>query len=155
MSAPPLVEAKGLHTFYGPSHILHGVDFHVAPGETVALMGRNGMGKTTLLRSLMGLTPPSRGEVRIEGHGDDRRQAASRRPRRASRFVPEGRGIFHNLTVREHLVLAAHAPRDGRAAWQLDRVLAALSAARRAALPSRHAALGRRAADADRSAARS
>jgi len=122
MSAPPLIEALGLHTYYGPSHILHGVDFHVAPGETVALMGRNGMGKTTLLRSLLGLTPPKRGEVRVKGAA-----MTGARPHRIARqgiaFVPEGRGIFHNLTVREHLVLAARAPRDDRQAWDLARVL--------------------------------
>ena len=56
-----LLEATGLHTYYGDSHILHGVDFSVAPGETVALLGRNGMGKTTTLRSILGLTPPRRG----------------------------------------------------------------------------------------------
>ena len=67
MSEPALVSAEGLHTYYGPSHVLHGVDFEVRRGETVALMGRNGMGKTTLLRSLMGLTPPKRGRIMIDG----------------------------------------------------------------------------------------
>jgi branched-chain amino acid transport system ATP-binding protein len=124
MSAPPLLEAKGLHTYYGPSHILHGIDFRIAPGETVALMGRNGMGKTTLLRSLLGLTPPRRGEVRVKGAA-----MTGAKPHRVARqgiaFVPEGRGIFPNLTVHEHLVLAARAPRGGRQAWDMARVLEA------------------------------
>jgi branched-chain amino acid transport system ATP-binding protein len=122
MSAPPLLEATGLHTFYGPSHILHGIDFSIARGETVALMGRNGMGKTTLLRSLMGLTPPRRGTLRVNG-------LAMENPkphviaRQGIAFVPEGRGIFPTLSVREHLVMAARPGRDGRREWTFERVL--------------------------------
>jgi branched-chain amino acid transport system ATP-binding protein len=122
MSAP-VIEAAGLHTFYGASHILHGVDFAVARGETVGLMGRNGMGKTTLLRSLLGLTPPRQGEVRING-----RAMTSAKPHAIARqgiaFVPEGRGIFHNLSVKEHLLLAARAGAGGRRDWTFERVLA-------------------------------
>jgi branched-chain amino acid transport system ATP-binding protein len=122
VSAPALVSAEGLHTYYGPSHILHGVDFEVGHGETVALMGRNGMGKTTLLRSLMGLTPPKRGRVMIDGR--DMTGASAHAVARAGlALVPEGRGIFASLTVREHLVMAARPGRDGRADWTLARVL--------------------------------
>ena len=122
MSAPALVSAEGLHTYYGPSHILHGVDFEVGHGETVALMGRNGMGKTTLLRSLMGLTPPKRGRVMIDGR--DMTGASAHAVARAGlALVPEGRGIFASLTVREHLVMAARPGRDGRSDWTLARVL--------------------------------
>ena len=64
MSATPIIEAIGLHTYYGSSHILHGIDFTVRPGETVSLLGRNGMGKTTALRSILGLTRPRRGAWR-------------------------------------------------------------------------------------------
>jgi branched-chain amino acid transport system ATP-binding protein len=121
MKETPLVEAKDLHSFYGPSHILHGIDFTVRSGETVALMGRNGMGKTTLLRSLLGLTPPRRGEVRIWG-----RPMTGAPPYRIARqgiaFVPEGRGIFPGLSVREHLVMAARPGRDGRLDWTPKRV---------------------------------
>ncbi|MGH7125069.1 MAG: ABC transporter ATP-binding protein [Stellaceae bacterium] len=122
MSEPALVSAQGLHTYYGPSHVLHGVDFEVRRGETVALMGRNGMGKTTLLRSLLGLTPPKRGRVVISGR--DMTGAPAHRVARAGvALVPEGRGIFPSLTVREHLLMAARPGRDGRAAWTLERVL--------------------------------
>ena len=122
MSAPALVEATGLHTFYGPSHILHGVDFDVRAGETVALMGRNGMGKTTLLRSLLGLTAPSAGTVRVHGVA-----MTGAKPHLVARqgiaLVPEGRGIFATLSVREHLVMAARPGRDSRRDWDLPRVL--------------------------------
>jgi len=118
----PLIEATGIHTFYGRSHILHGVDFTIQRGETVALMGRNGMGKTTLLRSLLSLTPPQRGEVKING-----RLMTGARPHLVARqgiaFVPEGRGIFSTLTVREHFIMAARAGRDGRRDWTVSRVL--------------------------------
>src|SRR5450755_956301 len=64
---PDMLEARGLHTFYGSSHVLHGVDFSVAEGEAVALMGRNGMGKTTLIRSMLGLARPQAGTVHLSG----------------------------------------------------------------------------------------
>jgi branched-chain amino acid transport system ATP-binding protein len=122
MSEAPLLEARGLHTFYGPSHILHGVDFAIGRGETIGLMGRNGMGKTTLLRSLLGLTPPRDGEVRVKGN-----VMTGAKPYRIARqgiaFVPEGRGIFPTLSVREHLVMAARAGSEGRRDWTLARVL--------------------------------
>jgi branched-chain amino acid transport system ATP-binding protein len=116
-----LLAAAGIHTYYGTSHILHGIDFAIDRGETVGLMGRNGMGKTTLLRSLLGLTPPREGRVTIDGR--DMTGAAPHRVARAGiAFVPEGRGIFPNLTVREHLVLAPRA-RDRRHDWTFERVL--------------------------------
>jgi len=122
VSEPALISASGLHTYYGASHILHGVDFQVRRGETVALMGRNGMGKTTLLRTLMGLTPPKRGRVMIDGR--DMTGAPAHAVARAGlALVPEGRGIFSSLSVREHLVMAARRDREVRAEWTLDRVL--------------------------------
>ena len=122
MSLVPLIEAKGLHTYYGESHILRGVDFTLSPGETVALLGRNGMGKTTTLRSIMGLTRPRQGEVRIRG--EVMTGAPAHRIARAGiAMVPEGRGIFANLSVREHLVMAAAPARNGREPWTLPRVL--------------------------------
>lgn len=123
MTVAPAIEARGLHTYYGASHILHGVDFAVAAGETVALLGRNGMGKTTLLRSILGLTPPRRGEVRI--HGAAMTGAAPHRvARQGIALVPEGRGIFAGLSVREHLVMVApKGDADGPSPWTLPRVL--------------------------------
>ncbi|HWA13295.1 MAG TPA: ABC transporter ATP-binding protein [Burkholderiales bacterium] len=118
-----ILKADGLHAFYGTSHVLHGVDFHVARGETVALMGRNGMGKTTLLRSVLGLLPVRRG--RVEVHGADMTGAAPHRIARSGlAYVPEGRGIFPNLSVRENLLMAARPGRGGRRDWTLERVLA-------------------------------
>jgi branched-chain amino acid transport system ATP-binding protein len=117
-----LIEAKGLHTYYGGSHILHGVDFRVAAGETVALLGRNGMGKTTTLRSIVGLTPPRRGEVRIRG-AEMTGAAPHRVAREGIALVPEGRGIFPNLTVREHLQMAAAPGRNGHSAWSFQQIL--------------------------------
>jgi branched-chain amino acid transport system ATP-binding protein len=123
MSATPIIAAEGLHTFYGTSHILHGIDFEIRPGETVGLLGRNGMGKTTLLRSLLGLTPPRQGEVHIKG-----KKMTGAKPyaiaRQGITFVPEGRGIFPKLSVREHLALAARKRADGKAGWDMARVLA-------------------------------
>jgi branched-chain amino acid transport system ATP-binding protein len=117
-----LLEARGIHTFYGSSHVLRGVDFSIERGETVGLMGRNGMGKTTLLRSILGLTPPREGRVVFAGR-DMTGVPPHRMARRGVAFVPEGRGIFPNLTVKEHLQLAARPRADGRSDWTLDRVL--------------------------------
>ena len=120
---PPLIEARGIHTHYGASHVLHGIDFVLHAGETLGLMGRNGMGKTTLLKSLLGLLPLTAGSVRVKG--TDLTGAAPHRVARAGiAYVPEGRGIFPNLTVRENLVMAARPAAAGQASWTLDRVLA-------------------------------
>jgi branched-chain amino acid transport system ATP-binding protein len=121
VTVPPIIEARGLHTFYGDSHILHGVDLAVSRGETIGLMGRNGMGKTTMLRSILGLTTPRRGEVKING-----KNMTGAKPyviaREGIAFVPEGRGLFPDLTVREHLVLAERKRRGDRHDWTLARV---------------------------------
>ena len=117
-----IIEAKGLHTYYGASHILHGVDFKVDAGETVALMGRNGMGKTTLIKSMLGLVRPRQGSVQVRG--TDMTHAPTHRIMRTGiAYVPEGRGIFPNLTVKENLLMAARPGVDGRRDWTLDRVL--------------------------------
>jgi len=111
------LEAKGLHTFYGKSHILHGVGLEVNEGEIVTLLGRNGAGKTTTLRSIMGLTPAREGSVKIFG------QEASRMPtfeitRLGIGYVPEGRKIFANLTVEENLKV----PMARSGSWTIERV---------------------------------
>ncbi len=117
-----LVDARALHTYYGASHILRGIDFTVAPGETIGLMGRNGMGKSTLLKTLIGLVQPRSGSVSIAG-----RDMTGRPPyevaQRGVAYVPEGRGIFGNLSVAENLKIAARAGVRGQRDWTYERVL--------------------------------
>src|SRR5471030_510037 len=116
-AAAPLIEARGIHTYYGVSHILHGVDFCVLRGETVGLMGRNGMGKTTLLKSVLGLVrrPVGKMQGTVSVKGRDVTRAPPHAVALAGiAYVPEGRGIFPNLSVRENLVMAARAGADGR-----------------------------------------
>lgn len=121
MSAP-LIETRNLHTHYGQSHILHGVSIAVRPGEAVGLLGRNGMGKTTLIRTMLGLVRSSKGTVHVAGR-DVTRQTPDRIVRLGLGYVPEGRGIFPNLSVRENLVMAARAGTKGQRDWTLERVL--------------------------------
>jgi branched-chain amino acid transport system ATP-binding protein len=118
-----LVEAHDLHVYYGRSHVLQGIDFRIDAGESVGLMGRNGMGKTTLLRGMLGLVRPRSGEVLVRGTPVTR-EPPYRIARAGLAYVPEGRGIFPNLTVRENLVMAARAGIDGRRDWTYERVLA-------------------------------
>ena len=118
-----LAEARDVHAHYGESHVLRGVSLAINSGESIGLLGRNGMGKTTLIRALTGFMPISAGSLLVHG-----RDCTGERPHRLARmgiaYVPEGRGIFPNLSVRENLLLAARRP-DGRAsAWTLERVLA-------------------------------
>ncbi len=117
-----LIEAGGLHVHYGASHVLRGIDMHIAPGESVGLVGRNGMGKTTLIRSLMGHVRSAQGSVRVDGRDCTRAQPHAI-ARMGVAYVPEGRGIFPNLNVRENLQVAARAGRDGRQDWTYARVL--------------------------------
>jgi branched-chain amino acid transport system ATP-binding protein len=117
-----LLAATGLHAYYGDSHILRGVDIAIGAGETVGLMGRNGMGKTTLIKTLLGLVPARRGRIAIDGD-EVTGEAPFRRVRRGLAIVPEGRGIFPTLTVRENLTLAARPGLDGGRAWTCERVL--------------------------------
>jgi branched-chain amino acid transport system ATP-binding protein len=117
-----LIEALNLHTYYGASHVLRGVDLHIAMGESIGLIGRNGMGKTTLIRTLLGLVRATRGSVRINGR-DCTRAAPHAIARLGVAYVPEGRGIFPNLSVRENLLVAARAGRGGRRDWSYARVL--------------------------------
>jgi len=118
----PIIEARDLHTYYGASHVLQGVDLTIHAREAIGLMGRNGMGKTTLLRTLLGQVPPRRGEVKINGKIMTR-AAPHRIAREGVGYVPEGRGIFPNLTVRENLIMAARPGQDGRREWTYERVL--------------------------------
>jgi len=116
-----MLEVRGLHSFYGDAHILHGVSLDVAPAEVVALLGRNGMGKTTLIRSIMGLAPPQVREGSIRFEDEDLR---SLRPhtiaQRKIALVPQGRRLFASLTVTEHLTMLK--PASAKDGWNLTRV---------------------------------
>ena len=120
---PTLLEVSGLQVYYGRSHVVRGIDLRVGKGETVSLLGRNGMGKTTTLRAVMGQIRARGGKVGFDGR-DLTGAAATRVARSGIGYVPEGRGIFPNLTVRENLVMSARPGVDGRRDWTLERVLA-------------------------------
>ena len=117
-----LLEASELHAWYGSSHVLQGVSLAIRRGQTLGLLGRNGMGKTTLIRTLMGLMADRRGRIVVAG-----RDVSRARPYQVAHcgvgYVPEGRGVFPNLTVHENLVMAARAGVDGSQRWPLERVL--------------------------------
>ena len=113
-----MLAVEAIQTYYGESHILHGVSIHVLPGEAVALLGRNGAGKTTLIRSVAGFTPPREGRVVFDGQ-PVQAWPAYRIARRGLALVPQGRRIFSPLTVRENLTLGARGKN-----WTLERVYA-------------------------------
>ena len=117
-----LLEVCGLNTYYGASHVLRNLDFRVERGQAVGLMGRNGMGKSTLLKSIMGLVKPRSGSIAFQGlpiHG----QTPYAISKQGMAYVPEGRGIFGNLSVHENLVMAARAGVRGQQDWTYQRVL--------------------------------
>jgi branched-chain amino acid transport system ATP-binding protein len=117
-----ILDAVGIQSWYGSSHVLHGIDLQIGRGETMALLGRNGMGKSTLIRTLLGHVAQRQGRIQLFG-----RDMSSARPHEVARlgvaYVPEGRGIFPNLSVHENLVMAARRGRDGRNDWSRERVL--------------------------------
>lgn len=100
-----MLEVKGIHTYYGESHVLRGIDLSVATSQCVAILGRNGAGKTTTLRSILGLTPARTGQVSFQG-ADITRAATYSIVRSGIAFVPEDRGIFPTVTVEEHLAIS-------------------------------------------------
>ncbi len=117
-----LIQVQGLNSFYGASHILRNIDFKVNRGETIGLMGRNGMGKSTLLKSIMGIVKPQSGDVYIKGqrmNGRDIFEVAQL----GIAYVPEGRGIFGNLSVVENLKMASRPGTNGQNDWSYERVL--------------------------------
>jgi branched-chain amino acid transport system ATP-binding protein len=122
-SAPPLLKAEGLEAAYGSSQVLFGIDLELRSGEVATLLGRNGMGKTTTVRALLGLTPARAGSITFRGERVERR-----RPDQIARMgvalVPEGRQIFPNLTVRENLLAFAENRAHANRPWTLERVLA-------------------------------
>ena len=122
LSTDLILDASSIHAWYGSSHVLHGVDLKIGRGETVGLLGRNGMGKSTLIRTLLGHVPQRDGHVVL--FGQDMSKARPHDMARAGvAYVPEGRGIFPNLSVRENLQMAARPGRDGRINWSYQRVL--------------------------------
>jgi branched-chain amino acid transport system ATP-binding protein len=117
----PLLEVEGLETCYGLSQVLFGLSLSIHSGEMVALMGRNGMGKTTTVRSILGLTPPRAGAVRFGGR-EVRGMASFRIAQLGIGLVPEGRQIFPNLNVRENLVAASANRLGSDDPWTLDKI---------------------------------
>ncbi|KXO06405.1 ABC transporter ATP-binding protein [Marinobacter excellens] len=117
-----LLEVSNINTLYGRSHILHDLSFRLDKGESMSLMGRNGMGKTTTLKSILGIVPPRSGHVYFCGE-DISKVPTWKRMRLGIAYVPENRGIFHNLTVKEHLQMAARPNSDDQTSWDYDRVL--------------------------------
>ncbi|MEK9872505.1 MAG: ABC transporter ATP-binding protein [Betaproteobacteria bacterium] len=120
--AEELLTATDIHTFYGRSHVLRGVSLSLGRGETVSLLGRNGMGKTTLINSILGIVPHSLGTVVYEDQ-DISAVPTHAIARRGIAYVPEGRGIFPNLSVKENLLVAARPGPTGRLDWTFDRIM--------------------------------
>ena len=114
------LRADRLNVFYDQSHVLRDLSFHVGPQETVSLLGRNGMGKTTLLRTLVGLLPAHSGSIQLNGR-DVTGARTSAIARAGLAFVPEGRGVFPNLTVEENLTFASRTRRAG-SNWSLEKI---------------------------------
>jgi branched-chain amino acid transport system ATP-binding protein len=123
MADASLLEICNIETCYGLSQVLFGLSLAVAPGEMVTLMGRNGMGKTTTVRSVMGLTPAMAGSIRFAG-AEIRGLPAYRVAKLGIGLVPEGRQVFPNLTARENLIATAANRRGAAHAWTLDKVCA-------------------------------
>jgi branched-chain amino acid transport system ATP-binding protein len=123
MASSALLEVEDIETSYGRSQVLFGVSLTIAAGEMVTLMGRNGMGKTTTVRSIMGLTPAMAGSIRFDGV-DIGGLPAYRVAQRGVGLVPEGRQVFPNLTTRENLVATAANRRGAPEPWTLEKVYA-------------------------------
>jgi branched-chain amino acid transport system ATP-binding protein len=122
MRGETILEARGVHAWYASSHVLHGVDLNIDRGQTLGLLGRNGMGKSTLIRTLLGHVREREGQITLFGQ-----DVSHAKPHRVARlgvaYVPEGRGVFPNLSVRENLLMAARRGNDGRNDWTFDRVM--------------------------------
>jgi branched-chain amino acid transport system ATP-binding protein len=114
-----MLKVRDLKAYYGRAQVLFGIDFDVAPGEAVALMGRNGAGKSTTLKCIIGLVPPVAQELNFDGH-DLRRQEPFKISRLGIGFVPEERRIFTDLTVAENLEVGRRSPDAGDSAWTVE-----------------------------------
>ncbi|PWQ94392.1 ABC transporter ATP-binding protein [Leucothrix pacifica] len=121
-SSEHIIDAREIHAWYGSSHILHGIDLQINRGETVGLLGRNGMGKSTLIRTLLGHVKQRTGHISFFG-----KDMSKARPHEVARsgvaYVPEGRGVFPNLSVRENLVMAARPNKRGEQEWSYERIM--------------------------------
>jgi len=119
--APDALSLTNVHAYYGDSHILHGVSFSLQPGGVLALLGRNGAGKTTCISTIIGLLSPREGDIRLHGE-----PIAGLNPEQIARLgvglVPQGRRIFPSLSVRENLIVAAQRRNTGTRPWSLDRI---------------------------------
>lgn len=122
MSTDAIIQLENVHAYYGASHVLHGINLSLPRGGCLSLLGRNGMGKTTTLKTIMGLVVPRHGTVAIKG-----RSTAGLAPYEVATagvaYVPEEREIFPNLTVRENLLIAARPDMEGQTPWTFERVL--------------------------------
>jgi len=120
-TADSLLSIDGLHAHYGKSHILHGVSFEVAPNEVISLLGRNGSGRSTTMKAIMGLVPPTSGSIRLQG-----RELAGARPyaicRAGVAYVPEEREVFANLTVDENLRMGEQPAPPGAHQWTVEQM---------------------------------
>ena len=116
-----LIQVDGVHTFFGKSHILHGVSLEMERGEIISLLGRNGVGKSTTLKSIVGLISPQRGSIRFKGE-----EVAGLRPHKISRlgigYVPEERRIFPHLTVRQNLLIGVKPGHKADGPWTMERI---------------------------------
>lgn len=121
MNAPALLTLRDVHTYYGKSHILRGIDLSIGPGEVVSLLGRNGSGRSTTMKTIMGLAPAASGSIVVDG-----RNTTGWRPYQVARagvaYVPEEREIFPNLTVEENLRMGKQPPRPGAPAWDVEQM---------------------------------
>jgi branched-chain amino acid transport system ATP-binding protein len=121
MSASHVIEVAGIDVFYGASQILFGVDLAVSEGQTMALLGRNGAGKSTTMKAIAGLAPPRRGVVKLFGH-----ETTARKPHHIARaglgFVPEDRQVFPGHSVEDNLLIAQKPGPDGRDEWSVERI---------------------------------
>jgi len=117
----PLLEIRDIHTYYNQSYILQGVTLHVAPGEIVGVLGRNGVGKTTLMRSVIGFTPPRGGQIIFSGR-DITKSATETIVRQGVALVPQGRRVFRSLSVSENLAIAAQSRDSQRPVWTMGHV---------------------------------
>jgi branched-chain amino acid transport system ATP-binding protein len=116
-----MLQVSDVHVYYGDSHALQGVSLEIRPGEIVCLLGRNGAGKSTTMRGIVGVNPPRCGRVLFNGE-DIAGRPVYENARRGIAFVPEDRRIFPALTVNENLEVAVLPPRTGRTPWTLDRI---------------------------------